>query len=145
MESNAVITPSTLSVNDLPWQIDWDINTCALCGRCTSVCPVNAIELGVFRKRILKTPEALAKKGSSRFSVFYGIRQRTDPAYRCIGCAMCNMVCPNNAITPRLRPEATTLKFHNNRGGQARTRGGRRNDPGSLLDQIKFIRISMTP
>ena len=53
------------------------------------------------------------------------------------------MVCPNNAITPRLRPEATTLKFHNNRGGAARTRGGRRNDSNSLLDQIKFIRISM--
>ncbi|EFL51682.1 ferredoxin-dependent glutamate synthase [Solidesulfovibrio fructosivorans JJ]] len=143
MQSTAVITPSTLSVNDMPWQVDWDINTCALCGRCTSVCPVNAIELGVFRKRILKTPEALEKKGKSRFSVYYGIRQRTDPAYHCIGCSMCNMVCPNNAITPRLRPEATTLKFHNNRGGQARTRGGRRNDPGSLLDQIKFIRISM--
>ena len=143
MESTAVITPSTLSVNDLPWQIDWDINTCALCGRCTSVCPVNAIELGVFRKRILKTPEALAKPGKTRFSIYYGIRQRTDPAYHCIGCAMCNMVCPNNAITPRLRPEATTLKFHNNRGGAARTRGGRRNDSNSLLDQIKFIRISM--
>jgi len=143
MESTAVITPSTLSVNDLPWQVDWDINTCALCGRCTSVCPVNAIELGVFRKRILKTPEALAKPGKTRFSIYYGIRQRTDPAYHCIGCAMCNMVCPNNAITPRLRPEATTLKFHNNRGGAARTRGGRRNDSNSLLDQIKFIRISM--
>ena len=43
MQSTAVITPSTLSVNDLPWQIEWDKNTCTLCGRCTSVCPVNAI------------------------------------------------------------------------------------------------------
>jgi glutamate synthase (NADPH/NADH) large chain len=32
---------------------------------------------------------------------------------------------------------------HINRGGQPRSRGGRRNDPGSILDQIKFIRISM--
>ena len=56
MQSAAVITPSTLSVNDLPWQIEWDKNTCTLCGRCTSVCPVNAIELGVHRKR---TVEAL--------------------------------------------------------------------------------------
>lgn len=107
------------------------------------MCPVSAIELGVFRKRTIETTPALRKKPESKFSIYYGIRQRTDPAYRCIGCGMCNMVCPNNAIAPRLRPEATTLKFHNNRGGQARTRGGRRNDTGSLLDQIKFIRISM--
>jgi len=104
---------------------------------------VSAIELGVFRKRTVEATLALQKKPTNNYSIYYGIRQRTDPAYRCIGCAMCNMVCPNNAITPRLRPEATTLKFHNNRGGQARTRGGRRNDSGSLLDQIKFIRISM--
>ncbi|MHC1712949.1 MAG: glutamate synthase-related protein [Solidesulfovibrio sp.] len=143
MQSASVITPSTLSVNDLPWQIDWDKNTCTLCGRCTSVCPVNAIELGVFRKRTIETTPALIKKPTSSFSIYHGIRQRTDPAYRCIGCAMCNMVCPNNSIAPRLRPEATTLKFQNNRGGAARTRGGRRNDTGSLLDQIKFIRISM--
>lgn len=143
MQSAPVLTPSTLSVNDLPWRIDWDIQTCTLCGRCTSVCPVNAIELGVFRKRTLETPPGLTKKPTSNFSVYYGVRQRTDPAYRCIGCAMCNMVCPNNAITPRLEPDSTTLKFHNNRGGTARTRGGRRNDTTSLLDQIKFIRISM--
>ncbi|EHJ48410.1 Glutamate synthase (NADPH) [Solidesulfovibrio carbinoliphilus subsp. oakridgensis] len=143
MQSAPVITPSTLSVADLPWQVDWDIHTCTLCGRCTSVCPVSAIELGVFRKRTITATPALQKKPASDFSIYYGIRQRTDPAYRCIGCGMCNMVCPNNAIVPRLRPEATTLKFHTNRGGQARTRGGRRNDTGSLLDQIKFIRISM--
>jgi glutamate synthase (NADPH/NADH) large chain len=143
MQSTAVITPSTLSVNDLPWQIEWDKNTCTLCGRCTAVCPVSAIELGVHRKRTVEATPALAKKPTNSYSIYHGIRQRTDPAYRCIGCAMCNMVCPNNAIAPRLRPEATTLKFHNNRGGAARTRGGRRNDGGSLLDQIKFIRISM--
>jgi len=143
MQSAAVITPSTLSVNDLPWQIEWDKNTCTLCGRCTAVCPVSAIELGVHRKRTVEATPALAKKPTNSYSIYHGIRQRTDPAYRCIGCAMCNMVCPNNAIAPRLRPEATTLKFHSNRGGAARTRGGRRNDGGSLLDQIKFIRISM--
>lgn len=143
MQSTAVITPSTLSVVDLPWQIDWNKDTCTLCGRCTSVCPVSAIELGVFRKRTVEATIALQKKPTNSYSIYYGIRQRTDPAYRCIGCGMCNMVCPNNAIAPRLRPEATTLKFHINRGGAARTRGGRRNDTGSLLDQIKFIRISM--
>ncbi|EGB13982.1 ferredoxin-dependent glutamate synthase [Pseudodesulfovibrio mercurii] len=137
------ITPSTLSRKDLPWQIKWDINTCTKCGRCTSVCPVNAIELGVFRKRDVKPPMGLSAKPTTEFSTFYGIRQRTDPAYACIGCAMCNMVCPNNAIEPTRQYDSTTLQFQNNRGGQPRTRGGRRNNSESLLDQIKFIRISM--
>ena len=39
--------------------------------------------------------------------------------------------------------EADKLRFHVNRGGQPRSRGGRRNDPESFLDRIKFIRISM--
>ena len=143
MLSERPVTPSTLGVKDLPWQIRWDINTCTKCGRCTSVCPVNAIELGVFRKRDVTPPMGLAAKPTTTFSTFYGIRQRTDPAYACIGCSMCNMVCPNNAIEPSRQYDSTTLQFHNNRGGQSRTRGGRRNSNDSLLDQLKFIRISM--
>ncbi len=143
MLSDRPITPSTLGVKDLPWQIEWDKDLCTQCGRCTSVCPVNAIELGVFRKRNIVTPIGLKTKATNEYSVFYGIRQRTDPAYGCIGCSMCNMVCPNNAIKPNRGEDSTTLKFHNNRGGNPRTRGGRRNSSESLLDQIKFIRISM--
>jgi glutamate synthase (NADPH/NADH) large chain len=137
------ITPSTLSVKDLPWQILWDKDKCTLCGQCTSVCPVNAIELGVFRKRILEPPIGLDQAPANVFQTYYGIRQKTDPAYRCIGCAMCTMVCPNDAIIPIRSDEEDKLKYHFDRGGQARSRGGRRNAPGGLLDQIKFIRISM--
>ena len=74
---------------------------------------------------------------------YYGIRQKTDPAYACVGCAMCTMVCPNDAIAPARTDEADKLRFHINRGGQPRRRGGRRNVPGGVLDRIKFIRISM--
>ncbi|ACS81330.1 MULTISPECIES: glutamate synthase-related protein [Maridesulfovibrio] len=137
------ITPSTLGVKDLNWQIEWDKDLCTQCGRCTSVCPVNAIELGVFRKREIITPAGLMKKAENKHTVFYGIRQKTDPAYACIGCSMCNMVCPNNAIGPKREEGSTTQKFHNDRGGNPRTRGGRRNSGESLLDQIKFMRISM--
>ena len=143
MLSERPITPSTLSVKDLPWQINWDKAACTQCGRCTASCPVNAIELGVFRKREIITPAGLRTKAENKYSVFYGIRQRTDPAYACIGCSLCNMVCPNNAIKPERQYDSTTLQFQNNRGGQPRTRGGRRNNSESLLDQIKFIRISM--
>jgi glutamate synthase (NADPH) large chain len=144
MPANPAVTPSTLSRRDLPWQISWDINTCTLCGRCTAICPVNAIELGVFRKRSVSTPPfGLNERPESVFSVFQGIRQRTDPGYACIGCSMCNLVCPNNAIEAVKSETGDMLRFHQDRGGQPRTRGGRRNSRESILDLIKFIRISM--
>jgi len=142
------IAPSTLSVKDLPWQVHWDREKCSFCGRCTAVCPVHAIELGVHRKRLLDVP-LLGETGgntpsSNVYQVYYGIRQRTDPAYACIGCAMCNLVCPNGSIMPYRSDEIDKLRFHINRGGQPRRRGGRRNDPApGILDRIKFIRISM--
>jgi glutamate synthase (NADPH/NADH) large chain len=52
-------------------------------------------------------------------------------------------VCPNDAILPLRGDEADKARFHVNRGGNPRRRGGRRNVPGGILDQIKFIRISM--
>jgi len=143
MPSNRPITPSSLSIKDLPWQIQWDKDKCTLCGSCTAVCPVSAIELGVFRKRVVETALGINSSSSSVFKVYQGIRQKTDPAYSCIGCAMCTQVCPNDAIIPMKSDEASKLSYHINRGGQPRRRGGRRNVPGGLLDQIKFIRISM--
>ena len=151
MFPNGTITPNTLSVKDLLWQIHWDKEKCTLCGRCTAVCPVHAIELGVHRKRLIQTPQVgelgLVNTLSNVYQVYYGIRQKTDPAYACVGCAMCNMVCPNGAIIPCRSDEADKLRFHNNAGGQARRRGGRRNvpdpPPGGILDRIKFTRISM--
>ena len=143
MLPNRPITPSTLSVKDLLWQIAWSKDKCTLCGRCTSVCPVSAIELGVFRKRTLNTDLASTTPPSNVYQVYHGIRQKTDPAYACVGCAMCNLVCPNDAIVPMRSDEADKQRFHINRGGSPRNRGGRRNVPGGLLDQIKFIRISM--
>ena len=143
MPSNIPIGPSTLSTFDLPWQILWDKDRCTLCGQCTAVCPVHAIELGVFRKRTVDPAWGGGSKPSTSFSLYYGIRQKTAPANACVGCAMCTMVCPNDAIRPLRAEEDDKLRFHRNQGGQARNRGGRRNVPGTVLDRIKFIRISM--
>lgn len=143
MSPNGTITPSTLSAKDLPWQIQWDKERCSLCGHCTAVCPVNAIELGVHRRRLVEAGLVPIESKSSLHKVYYGIRQRTDPAHACMGCAMCNLVCPNNCITPYRSDEADTLKFHINQSGRPRRRGGRRNVSGGILDRIKFIRISM--
>jgi glutamate synthase (NADPH/NADH) large chain len=137
------IAPSTLSVKDLLWQIDWRKNQCTLCGRCTSVCPVNAIELGVFRKRTVQSALDPDQPPANVYKIYQGIRQKTDPAYACVGCAMCNLVCPNDAIIPLRGDEADKVRYHVNRGGNPRRRGGRRNESGGVLDQIKFIRISM--
>ena len=143
MYPNRPITPSSLNIKDLPWQIQWSREKCALCGKCTAVCPVNAIELGVFRKRIVKTSLEPQGASVSTFDVYHGIRQLTDPAYACIGCAMCSMVCPNDAILPVRSDDADKLRYHVDRGGHPRRRGGRRNVSGGVLDQLKFIRISM--
>ncbi|MEJ5364613.1 MAG: glutamate synthase-related protein [Desulfosoma sp.] len=143
MLSDGYISPSSLSLRDLPWRVHWSLEKCTLCGRCTTVCPVHAIELGVFRKRVVETAFGITQEPSNVYKVFYGIRQKTDPAYACIGCGMCSMVCPNDAILAYRSEEADKLRFHINRGGQPRRRGGRRNVPGGILDRIKFIRISM--
>ncbi|HPD57363.1 MAG TPA: glutamate synthase-related protein [Smithellaceae bacterium] len=143
MESMGNIAPSTLSVKDLPWQILWNKEKCTLCGNCTSVCPVRAIELGVHRKRALQVPIGLEQKATNLFSVYHGIDQRTDAAHACVGCGMCALVCPNSAIIPLRADESDKLRFHVNQGGEPRRRGGRRNAPESVLDKIKFVRISM--
>jgi glutamate synthase (NADPH/NADH) large chain len=144
MQPERPITPSTLSVKDLPWQILWSKDKCTLCGKCTAVCPVNAIELGVFRKRIVSPPmENFLEAPTAELTTYYGIRQKTDPAYKCVGCAVCALTCPNDAIMPCRSDEAEKLVFQVDRGGQPRRRGGRRNAAGGVLDRLKFIRISM--
>ncbi len=135
--------PSALSPRDLPWRVCWDRDRCTLCGQCTAVCPVRAIELGVHRRREVPVLMGLGERPGNVYRVYYGIDQKTDPAHACVGCGMCSFVCPNSAIFPVRSEETDKLKFHANQGGEPRRRGGRRNDTASVLDRIKFVRISM--
>ncbi|NDY73911.1 glutamate synthase [Desulfobacter hydrogenophilus] len=143
MSSNRSLEPSSLSLNDLPWQIEYNNDRCTLCGQCTAVCPVKAIALHPFQKRIIKTSVGKNTEHSNDYDTFYGIRQDTRVENACIGCAMCTLVCPNDAIRPIRNPSMDRMKFHINQHGIPRRRGGRRNDSGSVLDRIKFTRISM--
>jgi len=143
MEPVGHLHPSTLSPIDLPWQIRWDRDRCTLCGRCTAVCPVRALELGVHRTRSIDVPAGLSEKPTGSYGVYHAVDSTTDISRACVGCGMCALVCPNDAIRPERSGEVDRLRFHNTQGGEPRRRGGRRNDPASLLDRIKFVRISM--
>jgi glutamate synthase (NADPH/NADH) large chain len=61
------------------------------------VCPANAIELGVFRKRLIEPPVGSGAAGQHHQSV--GVRQKTDPAYGA-SAAPCATWFMNNAIAP---------------------------------------------
>ncbi|MCG8549096.1 MAG: glutamate synthase-related protein [Desulfobacterales bacterium] len=143
MSSNRSLEPSSLSLNDLPWQIEYNNDRCTLCGQCTAVCPVKAISLHPFQKRVIKTSVGKNTEHSNNYDTFYGIRQDTRVENACIGCAMCTLVCPNDAIRPQKNQGLDRMNFHINQHGIARRRGGRRNASESVLDRIKFTRISM--
>jgi len=131
-----------LSLKEFPYIIRWREDRCTRCGRCTAVCPVNAIEPSVFSQRLVQS------EGSTPFPavvrrITHGIRQVTDMERHCTGCSACALVCPNVAIEPEYNPHHKFL-FYKNKGGVPYKRGGRRNDPSpSTVDQLKFTRISM--
>lgn len=147
MQADRPISPSVLSLKDYPWQVRWDKEKCTLCGRCTAICPRKAINLDVYRQRHIsivndqESGDIFAPKNT--YSTYFGINQKNAIDNSCVGCAMCNLVCPNNAIMPYHSDEIDKMRFHINQNGTPRQRGGRRNNNESVLDKLKFIRISM--
>ena len=55
-----------LSLNDLPYVITWEDGRCTRCGRCTSVCPVGAIEPGVYERRVVESSGSIPKPTTVR-------------------------------------------------------------------------------
>ncbi len=140
---NLSVSPSSLTYPDLPWIVKHREDRCTLCGRCTTVCPTEAIYLAYLRQRMPRLDISAGGKGTSTQRTFVGIRQRTTLKNRCIGCGMCAMVCPNEAITPEPNANDQRAHFFHNLNGEPLTRGGRRNNRESILDRMIFDRISM--
>jgi glutamate synthase (NADPH/NADH) large chain len=131
-----------ITLKDFPYIIRWRDDRCKRCGRCTAVCPIKAIEPTVMVHRTVSSEGATPAPTAARRLV-HVVRQVNDINRYCTGCAMCQLVCPNEAIEPELNPVGRFL-IYKNKGGDAYKRGGRRNDPSiSTLDRLKFTRISM--
>lgn len=131
-----------LMLQEFPYIIQWREDRCTRCGRCTAVCPQQAIEPAVFAQRLVHSESGSLMPSTVR-RITHGIRQVADIERYCTGCGMCSLVCPNVAIAPHYNPHHKFL-FHRNLGGTPYKRGGRRNDPSpSTLDRLKFTRISM--
>jgi len=131
-----------LTLKDFPYIINWSDDRCTRCGKCTAVCPMFSIEPAVVVRRQVRS-EGINPEPTSTRQVVSVVKQVNDIGKHCTGCAVCSLVCPNDAIGPEYNPQHKFL-FHKNRGGQPYRRGGRRNDPmPSTLDRLKFTRISM--
>ncbi|GAB5047394.1 glutamate synthase-related protein [Thermodesulfovibrio sp. TK110] len=131
-----------LTLKEFPYIIRWREDRCKRCGQCTAVCPQGAIRPAVKYMRVIESSGDTPKPRPVR-RIVHVIEQVNDIEHYCTGCAMCSLVCPNNAIEPEYNPQNKFL-FYKNRGGEGYKRGGRRNDPGvSTLDRLKFTRISM--
>lgn len=130
-----------VTVNDLPWKIDYKHERCTMCGSCVAACTFNAIEAAVERRS--KTVSTGRQPDPSKTHIAVPvIRQKDSVAEACVGCGMCEKVCPNRAIAP-VRNEDSRYNLLARSGGHPLKRGGRTNlNADRTLDKIVVGRIS---
>ena len=88
-----------VTVNDLSWKIQYTPERCTMCGSCVAACSFSAIE-AVMERRSLTVSAAHQPEPSQRHMAVPVIKQRAGLAHACVGCGMCEKVCPNQAIRP---------------------------------------------
>lgn len=127
--------------NDLPWKIEYEHERCTMCGSCVAVCTFGAIEAAVERRsRTISAGDQ--PEPSQRHKAIPVIRQKDNVANMCMGCGMCEKVCPNRAIRP-VRNVDSRFNLLACNGGKPVKRGGRNNlIKDRTLDKIIVGRIS---
>lgn len=127
-----------VSVNDLRWKIDYQQDRCTLCGSCVAACTFGAIEVGMRRHSVTVSRNSQPVPQHEHVAVPV-IRQIRNLANACVGCGMCEKVCPNQAIRPvRNMDERVNVLAHH-----PLKRGGRTNlNTQRTLDSIIVGRIS---
>ncbi|HMM22608.1 MAG TPA: glutamate synthase-related protein [Selenomonadales bacterium] len=133
----APVMAQDVTVNDLPWLLEYSPERCQMCGKCLAVCTFQAIEAATERR--------LASPGGGNAPAYRlapVIRQSGKLAEACVGCGMCAKVCPNRAIRPVRNPDSRSELLVRS-GGLPAKRGGRNNLlKGRTLDEIVVGRIS---
>lgn len=130
------ITAQELSLEDLPWVIDYDAQKCIACGQCVATCSFHAIEAATAPRGASQL--ARENKPASRQPV---IRQRVSITSACTGCGMCAKVCPVQAIAPR-KNQQNRWAIVARRNGPIKRGGRASNVQPRALDCIVVGRIS---
>ena len=134
------VTTQDVSVNDLRWKIEYRPEQCTLCGSCVASCTLNAIEVAT-RRLDLTVSRAAQPEPIREHLARPVIRQKVGLANACVGCGMCEKVCPNQAIRPVRNPDSRYALLAR-RDGPIK-RGGRTNlNAQRTLDRIIVGRIS---
>jgi len=129
-----------VAVNDLNWKIEYHADRCTMCGSCVASCTFGAIKVEMARRSITVS-ESSQPEPVHKHSAIPVIKQQGKIANACVGCGMCEKVCPNNAIHPVRNPD--TRKTLLSRDAGPIKRGGRTNlNAQRTLDHIVVGRIS---
>ncbi|WP_165174431.1 glutamate synthase-related protein [Desulfovibrio sp. ZJ369] len=129
-----------LGINDLPWKIEYHAQRCTMCGSCVAACTFNAIEVHVSRRSVTVSRKAFPDPAPEHLARPV-IRQKADIGHACVGCGMCEKICPNGAIRPVRNPDNRFSLLARAQGPIKR--GGRSNlAMPRTLDAIVVGRIS---
>lgn len=135
------VSTQDVTVNDLPWKIEYNSERCTRCGNCVATCTFGAIQ-PVMERRSTTLSVGNQPEPTSTHSAVLVIKQQQSLEHACTGCGMCEKTCPNQAIKP-VRNQDSRFTVLARKGGSPIKRGGRTNlNSGRTLDNIIVGRIS---